>query len=144
MLYKHFVQISMPFMFQCYPVSVSAISYVNNMGGMESISMNQLAKEIWQWCIKRDIFVSASFIPGTLNIHADYSSRNFSDSTEWMLKRKIFLRLCKQCFHPDVDLFASRLNCQVESFVSWFPHPGTWRYDAFSFCWSDIFLLHLI
>lgn len=114
-----------------------AIAYLNCMGGMASREMDVLAKKIWNWCLVRDIFVSASYIPGTLNVRADFSSRNFSDSTEWMLKRDIFIRLCDQCFSPDIDLFASRLNFQVQRFVSWFPQPGAYKSDAFSLCWSD-------
>ena len=72
-----------------------------------------------------------------MNIMADFSSRNFSDSTEWMLKKVLFHRLCDQCFVPDIDLFASRLNYQVEKFVSWFPEPGAFRNDAFSFSWNS-------
>ena len=114
-----------------------AIAYLNSMGGMASREMDLLAKNIWEWCLSRDIFVSASYIPGCLNTLADFSSRNFSDSTEWMLKRDIFLRLCEQCFIPDIDLFASRLNFQVPKFVSWFPQPGAYKCDAFCVCWSD-------
>ena len=53
-----------------------------------------------------------------------------------MLKEEIFQRLCNQCFVPDTDLFASRLNYQVKKFVSWFPEPGAFRNDAFCFSWN--------
>lgn len=118
--------------------STCAIAYINNMGGIASLRMDQLALEIWQWCLDRELFISASFIPGLWNSFADFASRNFSDSTEWMLKRDLFVRLCEQSFHPDVDLFASRINYQIERFVSWFPQPGAWRYDAFSFSWKNL------
>ena len=72
--------------------STNAIAYVNNMGGIASLSMDQLAQELWHWCLKRDIFISASFIPGVSNIRANFSSRNFSDSTEWMLKKGSFFK----------------------------------------------------
>ena len=114
-----------------------AVAYINNMGGMASLEMDKLAKKIWQWCLERDIHLCASHISSCENVSADFSSRNFSDSTEWMLKKEIFQRLCKQCFVPDIDLFASRLNYQVEKFVSWFPEPGAFRYDAFSFSWAE-------
>lgn len=54
-----------------------------------------------------------------------------------MLKRDIFRRLCEQYFIPDIDLFASRLNYQVEKFVSWFPQPGAYKCNAFSFGWTN-------
>lgn len=50
----------------------TAISYVNNMGGMCSCGMDFLAKEIWLWCLERNIYISASHLSGILNIHADF------------------------------------------------------------------------
>ena len=54
-----------------------------------------------------------------------------------MLKKEIFERVCKQFFLPDVDLFSSRLNKQLEKFVSWYPEPGCFMTNAFSFSWHD-------
>lgn len=116
--------------------NICAIKYINDMGGIVSKPMDSLAKQIWDWCIHRDIFISASYIPGALNT-ADYFSRHFSDTTEWMLKREIFSRLCRQFFVPDMDLFASRLNNQVDTFVSWFMEPGAFHCDAFTLSWQD-------
>ena len=121
--------------FQCD--NVSAVKYINDMGGMTSLDMDSLACNIWNWCIQRNIYISAVHISGFSNAHANYLSRHFSDSTEWMLKREIFERLCSQCFLPDVDLFASRLNKQLSTFVSWFPEVGAYRNDAFSFSWHQ-------
>ena len=39
---------------------------------------------------------------------------------------------------PEVDLFASRLNCQLTPFVSWKPEPGAWAVNAFSLCWTAL------
>lgn len=114
-----------------------AVSYINNMGGMTSLASDLLAKNIWNWCMKRDLFISASYLCGSQNIEADFLSRNFSDTTEWMLRKDIFRKLCAQCFMPDIDLFASRLNYQVEKYVSWFPQPGAYKCNAFSFDWVD-------
>ena len=33
-------------------------------------------------------------------------------------------------------MFASRLSHQLPKFVSWFPEPGAYKNDAFSFSWS--------
>lgn len=85
--------------------NVSAIKYVNDFGGIVSEDM---AKEMWLWCLNRNIYISAIYCPGSQNT-ADYYSRIFSDSTEWMLKKDIFVRLCKQFFIPNIDLFSSRL-----------------------------------
>lgn len=116
--------------------SMCAISYVVNFGGIHSIEMDKLARRIWQWCIEKNIFISASHISGCNNITADYLSRNFSDSTEWMLKKEIFDRICRQYFCPDIDLFSSRLNRQLDKFVTWYPEPGNFKTNAFSFAWT--------
>ena len=117
--------------------NVSAVKYVNDMGGMASKTMDSIAKDIWEWCIKREIFLSAVHVPGVENTVADYFSRHFSDSTEWFLKQEVFHRVCANFFKPDIDLFASRLNAQLDRFVSWFAEPGATYVNAFSLTWSD-------
>lgn len=116
--------------------NVTTVYYINEMGGMTSESLNNLAIDIWSWCLERNIFLSAQHIPGTDNVAADYMSRNFSDSKEWMLKKDIFQRICKQFFNPDTDLFASRLNYQVPVFASWLFDPLASFTDAFTISWS--------
>ena len=73
--------------------STCAIAYVNNMVGIGSLIMDLLASELWQWCLQKDIFISASFILGIFNVDADFNSRNFSDSTEWMINKRIMMVL---------------------------------------------------
>lgn len=124
---------------QVFSDNVTAVAYINDMGGMSSPSLDSLAIDIWNWCLERSIFLSANYLKGSENVQADYFSRHFrSESAEWMLKKEIFDRICSQMFFPDIDLFASRLNCQLSRFVSWFPQPGAFRNDAFSFPWSNL------
>lgn len=59
---------------------------------------------------KREIFISAQYLPGCEKIYADLPSMQFADSIEWMLKYDIFLRICKPFFNPDRDLSAPRIN----------------------------------
>lgn len=117
--------------------NVGCVSYIRDMGGMASVVMDRLARQIWEWCTDRNIFLSSVHVPGLLNVNADFHSRNFSDSTEWMLKKEVFSRLCKHFFLPDIDLFASRLNKQIDKFISWFPEPGCHTSDAFSVAWKE-------
>jgi hypothetical protein len=113
----------------------SAVSYINNQGG-SIISLSEIAKEIFLWCDKRNIVISAVHIAGKNNVTADYLSRSFSDSTEWKLNEIIFENICKALFHPDIDLFASRLNKQLDNYVSWFPDPMAITSDAFFISWT--------
>ena len=44
---------------------VTAISFINNMGGTRSLvcKVKEIAREIWLWCISKDIWLSATHIP---------------------------------------------------------------------------------
>ena len=117
--------------------NITAIKYVNDKGGMTCKIMDQLAKDIWEWCVGKNIFITAIHIPGIENTAADFYSRNFSDTSEWMLKKEIFQRICFQFFMPTIDMFASRLNKQMEKFVSWFPEPGAYFVNAFNMSWNE-------
>ena len=64
--------------------NTTALAYINNMGGSKSKELNQLAVQIWEWCISRNIWLTAVHIPGRLNTGADEKSRVFSDNHEWM------------------------------------------------------------
>ena len=115
----------------------TTVAYLNNQGG-SIISLFLQAKSIWLWCEERNIFITAVHIMGKTNTTADFMSRHFSDSTEWKLNEKVFDKVCKVLFLPDIDLFASRLNKQLTKYVSWFPEPKAVASDAFSISWSDL------
>lgn len=115
--------------------NTTSVSYINSMGGMTSKLLNSISIEIWQWCIHRAIVVSAKHIPGIENVQADQLLRQFSDSKEWMLKPDIFSRICHHFFLPDIDLFASRLNTQLDKFVSWTFDPDAAENHAFTLRW---------
>lgn len=116
--------------------NTTAVAYINNMGGSHSLPCNSIAKEIWNWCIKQNIWLSAAHLPGIKNVAADKASRIFYDNTEWMLNRVIFDKLTLKLFKPKLDLFASRINNQLNKYVSWKPGPGAYAIDAFTLDWS--------
>ena len=99
---------------------------------------NLVAKAIWEWTIPRNVWLSAAYIPGSQNKIADFKSRHFDENTEWSLSPVLFARLSHVFYIPWVELFASRLNRQVDLFVSWKPEPEAWAVDAFSIAWRDI------
>ena len=51
--------------------NTTAVTYLNNMGGCHSVGCNSLAREIWDWCIHRNIWLSAAHLPGIKNVAAD-------------------------------------------------------------------------
>ena len=122
--------------------NTTAVAYVNHMGGTKSPDCNKLAREIWQWAIQRNIWLSACHLPGVFNVIADDKSRNFDDHTEWMLNKDIFSKICEIFGTPEIDLFASRLNAQLPRYVSWKPDPGAEEIDALSIFWDPEILLY--
>ena len=85
------------------------MTYVNEMGGTKSVSCNDIATKIWEWCQSSNAWITCSHIPGRVNTLADMASRLINDRHEWKLNECIFQQLCKLFGTPDIDLFASRL-----------------------------------
>ncbi|KAJ8041499.1 hypothetical protein HOLleu_12330 [Holothuria leucospilota] len=119
--------------------SVTAVTYLNHMGGIKSNSCNDLVQSIWQWCINRNIWISASHIPGTENTEADLLSRDPTGNTECMLNPTIFRTIVSLWGQPEIDLFASRINCQLHKYVSWQSHPSAFATNALSISWKNVF-----
>lgn len=117
--------------------NTTAVAYINHMGGSKSKDCNEQAKQIWDWCIERSIWLSAVHLPGVQNTIADRKSRHFEEGTEWMLDTDVFKILQLQ-FDPAIDLFASRLNAQLPRYISWKPDPGAEAVDAFSINWGPL------
>ena len=112
--------------------NTSALHCINKMGSQKSESLNSIVKQLWCWCIPRGISVSATYIQGCLNEEADSESRNINLDGEWMLHPS----LLKEAFQllkctPNIDLFASRINKQLEKYVSFKPDPDAFAVDAF-------------
>lgn len=119
--------------------NTTAICYLNSKGGVKSVELNDLAKAIWLWCIERDIWVSATHVPGIQN-EVDCLSRKFNDNVEWMLDISIFRKITEYWGTPEIDMFASRINRQVQRFASWHPDPEAEIIDSMSTSWSNVFL----
>ena len=118
--------------------NTTAVAYVLNMGGCKSPNCNKIAREIWAWARQRNIWLSITYIEGVLNVEPDELSRHFDDNTEWMLNPVLF-REIQKTYKTDIDLFASRLNKQLDKFVSWQPDPNAIAINAFSLNWNKYY-----
>lgn len=119
--------------------NTTAVSVINHMGTSHSIPCNKLAKQIWEWCLKRGLWISAAHIPGKDNLVADFESRRNQRESEWMLdKAALTDALHKLHFTPEIDLFASRTNKQFPKYASYRPDPQAFAIDAFSLHWSKL------
>lgn len=119
--------------------NTTTVAYLNAMGGIKSLHCNNMAIQIWEWCSQRNIWISASHIPGSTNVEADKESRKINDSTEWSLSMIVYHRLAQLWGPFQVDLFASRLNFKVPVYVSWRPDPGAMFTNAFFMSWGPYY-----
>ena len=116
--------------------NISAVTYINKMGGTHSPMLSYLAKNLWDWCLTHNILVTARYIPGIQNVEADRESRVFLDSSDWKLHPGVFNCLHQKWGPINIDLFASRLSYQLDQFVSWRPDPLAIHTDAFTLDWA--------
>ena len=109
----------------------TAVAYVNNLGGTVSTQATRLARELWMWCLERDILLTAQHLPGKENVIADTESKVMRNRSDWMLNPSIFQRMMCQFSYLEVDLLATRLTYQLPHFFSCRPDPLAEETDAF-------------
>ena len=114
----------------------TAVSYVHHMGGTRSPALSRLATQLWQWCLERNISLTAEHLPGTDNYIADEESRTIQSSAEWQLHQGVFRQILGSLGRCNIDLFATRLNAQLEQYVSWRPDPNAVGTDALQLPWD--------
>lgn len=61
--------------------NTTAVFYINNMEGIRCDSINTLSREMWNWALARDVFITAVHISGQKNVTADSYSHNFHEGT---------------------------------------------------------------
>ena len=113
--------------------------FVRHMGGSHFLPCNDIARQMWEWCVPRNIWLSISHIPRVINVIADQASRVFDDSTEWKLNVDFFNRIVNILGTPTINMFASQLNYQMTPNVSWLPHPQAMAIDVFTLDWTNHF-----
>lgn len=118
--------------------NTTAVFVLNKMGTTRSGECNEMAKTIWQFCMENKMFITCAHIPGKENVIADFESRREYKQAEWMLNRDIFSKAVKFLnFKPEIDCFATRINAQLDCYVSRRPDPYATHIDAFSLNWGQ-------
>ena len=70
---------------------------------------------------------------------AELESRKNEVHTEWKLKENIFNNICSQLnTNPKINFFATRLNTQLSTFVSYRLDPKCIAVNAFLLDWSKL------
>ena len=86
--------------------NTTAVLYLVKIGGTGNQMLQKLSKEIWQYLLKHQITVTAEYLPSSLNVEADWQSRNSSDPSGWKLCPKVF-----QVSLPEERNVQNRLVC---------------------------------
>lgn len=119
--------------------NATAIAYINRMGGVQFPHLTKITKDIWQWCEARHIFIYASYIKSSENSIADAESRRLHPDTEWQLQDTAFQIIAQKYGHPQIDLFATRINTKCKNYVSWHRDPDALAINAFTISWSNMY-----
>ena len=95
------------------------------------------SKETWEVLLKKNITISAEYLPSALSKEADW------DSSDWKLRPLIFQRIKSRFSHPQIDMLASRLCHQLENYLPWRPDPQSKGVDAMQQNWP-VQLVHIL
>ena len=66
--------------------------------------IDNISRDIWEWYIKQNIWLSACHLPGVENTVVDRESRLNHDNTEWQLNPKLLRKLGQIWPKPEIDL----------------------------------------
>ena len=100
--------------------------YINRQGGACSPTLSKRVEHLLR-CSQHSIILTAKHIPGKLNVLADSLSRSHMIlHTEWTLDSAVLAPVWDAWFCPLVDLFATRFNHKLPTFVSPVPDPAAW------------------
>ena len=62
-----------------------------------------------------------------------------NNNTEWQLNAKIFIEVTNKFGYLEIDLFATRINAQLQNYVLWSCELEAKAIDAFSTDWNRQF-----
>ena len=121
--------------------NTTVVAYIRNQGGLVSWTLFQLVQELLLWTKEQQITLMVRHIPGKQNVIADSLSRSVKPTaTEWSLNKDVFESVLTWVGdRPHIDLFATRHNNKLPTFVSPVPDPLAWAVDAFAIDWTGFF-----
>ena len=95
--------------------NTTAVAYLYHMGGSKALDCDKLPGTVWMWGHRQEhLDLCQTHVPGAANIAADEESRIVKDTTEWHLNPEVFHTIAHRFGQPSTDLFANRLNAQIE------------------------------
>ena len=117
--------------------NISAVTYyVNKLGGTVSLTLTAIVKDLWLWCLQRDISLIAEHLLGVQNTVVDEELQVMKDRTDWKLNLEVFSQINRRLDPLAVDLFTSRFTTQLPQFFTWRLDPEAEALNAFSQQWD--------
>ena len=113
---------------------------LNENGGTKNQELIAISKKIWQHLSRQKIIITAKYLTGSINVHADRKSWQTRDSSKEKLNSTILRKLCQIMGTPDMYLFASRVSHQLPQCMPWKIDPFSQRKDAFQKSWTHKFV----
>ena len=129
---KYFCVEGIPVPLRLHSDNMTVVNCLNRLGSARSKPLNDWVVSILSTLRKKDLFLTTCHIAGVRNVIADGLSRSKPLSSEWTLDHQSFSWLCQKEFVPSVDLFATKENHKLRSYVSPVPDIEAVAVDAFS------------
>ena len=118
--------------------NTSALSYLRKEGGTRSSTLNEVAQVILRLCESSGLRLLPQFVPGRLNVLADFLSRRGQVlGSEWTLH----LEVCRDLFRlrpVTVDFFATSLNHRLQVYFSPMADTQALAVDALVQSWDNL------
>ena len=117
--------------------NVTSIKY-GRVAVSRSLRMSTLGAKFFDKVEEAGISLTFRHLAGELNVTADGLSRQAHTHADWKLNRGLFRMIWSHLGGiPDVDLFASSQNRQVDHFLSYYHDHRSMGADAFQHSWSN-------
>ena len=87
------------------------------MGASHNDLLNKKCKLTWEWCKSDNVCLYLVHV-NRKHSSADKPSRKTYILGEWILSKRIFSKVLSFDTIPTIDLFSSRLNNQLPTYVS--------------------------
>ena len=88
--------------------------------------------------MERSVLLRAQHLVGVLKTIADDKSRVMKYQSDWKLCPAVFHQIIQRLGPLEVDLFASRLTHQLQTYVSWRPDLMAMATDEFTQDWAEL------
>ena len=117
--------------------NTTALKYIKKLGSTVLPELNRLTKDLWTWCLEREITLQATHLVGALNVTADEESCVMKDRIGCYVPKPSGGSITSLDHYRWIYLQACRLTHQLYWYDSWRPDPCAMTTDAFTLNWVE-------